>query len=72
MPLSPSILKSLISPTISPMAKSTPKLTQSALGWAAQDSSGKLTPFMFKRRFLIISYLNFYIHYYFNNSIISI
>uniref|UniRef100_A0A3Q7HLL4 Enoyl reductase (ER) domain-containing protein n=1 Tax=Solanum lycopersicum TaxID=4081 RepID=A0A3Q7HLL4_SOLLC len=50
MPLSPSILKSLTSPTISPMAKSTPKLTQSALGWAAQDSSGKLTPFMFKRR----------------------
>ncbi|XP_006351089.1 probable cinnamyl alcohol dehydrogenase 6 [Solanum tuberosum] len=32
------------------MANSTPKFTQSALGWAAHDSSGKLTPFMFKRR----------------------
>ncbi|XP_059275945.1 probable cinnamyl alcohol dehydrogenase 6 [Lycium ferocissimum] len=51
MPLSPSVLKALITtPAISPMAKSTPKLTKTALGWAAHDSSGKLTPFIFKRR----------------------
>ncbi|CAN4101617.1 unnamed protein product [Withania somnifera] len=32
------------------LTSSTPKLTQSVVGWAAHDSSGKLTPFMFKRR----------------------
>lgn len=58
MALSPSILKSLKNS----MAKSTPKFTQTALGWAAHDSSGKLTPFMFKRRFLMI-YLSYYIHF---------
>lgn len=32
------------------MAKTTPKHTQVVSGWAALDSSGKITPYTFNRR----------------------
>jgi len=32
------------------MAKTTPNHTQTVSGWAAHDSSGKITPYTFKRR----------------------
>ncbi|ONI32322.1 hypothetical protein PRUPE_1G360900 [Prunus persica] len=32
------------------MAQTTPNHTQTVSGWAAHDSSGKITPFIFKRR----------------------
>ncbi|KAJ8506204.1 hypothetical protein OPV22_007090 [Ensete ventricosum] len=32
------------------MAETTPNHTQTVRGWAAKDSSGKITPFVFKRR----------------------
>lgn len=32
------------------MAETTPNHTQTVFGWAAKDSSGKITPFVFKRR----------------------
>lgn len=35
------------------MAQETPYHTQTVAGWAAYDSSGKIEPFLFKRRWLI-------------------
>jgi cinnamyl-alcohol dehydrogenase len=33
------------------MAQTTPNHTQTVSGWAAHDSSGKITPYTFKRRY---------------------
>ena len=36
---------------VSLMAQTTPNHTQTVSGWAAHDSSGKITPYIFKRRY---------------------
>ncbi|MQM15745.1 hypothetical protein Taro_048695 [Colocasia esculenta] len=35
------------------MAATTPKHTQTVEGWAAHDATGKITPFVFKRRYVV-------------------
>ena len=40
------------------MKETTPNHTQTVDGWAARDSSGKITPFVFKRRYRLVYFCN--------------